>query len=109
MHVFFQYLEAPPLRLPRGFKPKNVTHSNSNSDFDITDSEDSDNDGDQKEKDGESNQKVKDDVRIDVLMPAVSATDVEGEMIGHWEERLNMFEKLILARNFAEEKVRLMA
>ena len=97
------------MRLPRGFKPKNVTHSNSNFDFDITDSEDSDNDGDQKEKDGESDQKVKDDVMIDVLMPAISATDVEGEMIGHWEERLNMFEKLILARNFAEEKVRLMA
>ena len=31
----------------------------------------------------------------------------DGTIIGHWEERLTMFEKLILVKIFMEEKVRM--
>ena len=40
---------------------------------------------------------------------AVTPADGEekqDENIGHWEERLTMFQKLILVKNFKEEKVR---
>ena len=90
-------MEAPTLRLPAGYQPKNVSYPHSDSDYDTSDSD---------ESASYSLQKDRNDVIIDVLTPAVNVEDVNGETIGHWEERLNMFEKLILAKNFAEEKVR---
>ena len=82
---YFQYLEAPPLK-PSCYAKKSSHSESFHSDDDVEVWNSA--------EDFEA-----------VFLSRVLVEELDENVVGHWDERLNLFEKLIFVKLFLEEKV----